>query len=481
MPDPLADAVATLSDRSTSAAVDAVISQIAQAHLDRIAERMLLMDVKRRTGLPFAITETKLTDLKRALVPINGHSSQPDWMSEIILGERWEPLPIAANVVTLLRNDPAWSGCFAFDEFRQTPVFIAKPPYANGHWPTDGDPVPISDVDENQILVWVQRNGIHCRIEAVRQALSILVDENCFHPIRDYLSNIKWDGRQRLDNWPTYYLGVEPIENYTSLVGARWMISAVARIFQPGCMAKYALILEGPQDLSKSTALEVLGSPWFTDDIDELGSKDSKLQVGNAWIVELAELDSLRKAEISAIKAFISRKADRFRRPFGRYVMEQPRQCVLAGTVNPSGQYFHDETGSVRFWPLKCTAIDIPALKTDRDQLWAEAVARYHQGEKWWLDLDEQALAASDEQDQRFAVDVWSARINRWLQEPERALVEFVTIDDILENCLGLKLGDCGRNEATRVGIILNRLNWLSKQIRVRGGRERRYFRPFSD
>lgn len=480
MPDILADIVASLSDRSTPAAIDGVISQIAQAHLDRIAERLLLTDIKRRTGLPFAITETKLADLKRAIVPVSGHS-QPEWMSDIILGERWEPLPIAANVVTLLRNSPEWRGCFAFDEFRQVPVFLAKPPYANGHWPKSGDPVPFSDVDENQVLVWVQHNGIHCRIEAVRQALAILVDENRFHPIRDYLSSLAWDGTPRLDTWLTFYLGVEPIPKYTSQIGPRWMISAVARIFQPGCMAKYAIILEGPQDLSKSTALEVLGSPWFTDDVDELGSKDSKLQVGNAWIVELAELDSLRKAEISAIKAFISRKTDRFRKPFGRYVVEQPRQCVLAGTVNPSssGEYFHDETGAVRFWPVRCTSIDIDALRADRDQLWAEAVHRYHQNEPWWLDA-EHNQAATLQQDDRYVQDIWTPKVHGWLND--QLLRSHITVADVATGALGLRIEECGRAEQTRLGIILGRAGWKSEQVRIgRGLRERRYYPPEGD
>lgn len=476
MTDPLSEVVAALSDRSTSTAINAALDQIAQAHLDRTAERLLLMDMKRRTGLPFAITETKLADAKRALVPTNGHR-QPDWMSEIILGERWEPLPIAANVVTLLRNSPEWRGCFAFDEFRQVPVFLAKPPYANGHWPKSGEAVPFSDVDENQILVWVQRRGIHCRIEAVRQALAILVDENRFHPIRDYLNSLSWDRTPRLDTWLTFYLGVEPIENYTSPIGSRWMISAVARIFSPGCMAKYALILEGPQDLSKSTALEVLGSPWFTDDIDELGSKDSKMQVGNAWIVELAELDSLRKAEISAIKAFISRKSDRFRKPFGRYIVEQPRQCVLAGTVNPSGPYHHDDTGAVRFWSVFCTAIDIDALRADRDQLWAEAVHRYQNGEPWWLDVEEQRRAAADQQDDRYAQDIWAGQVHRWLNQ--QLLRDHVTVEEVATQALGLKIEECGRSEQTRLGVILSRAKWKSAQVRIGGGlRERRYYPP---
>src|SRR6516225_7305783 len=233
--------------------------------------------------------------------------------------------------------------------------------------------------------LWMQHHGVHLRNKsAIRMVLAAVVRDNLFHPVRDYLDKLKWDGVPRLDKWLTSYLGVVEIENYTAMSGRWWMISAVARIYQPGCIAKYVLIIEGPQDLGKSTALRILGGEWFTDDIETLGSKDSQLQIGNAWIIELPELASTRRAEIGAVKAFISRPVDKFRPPYGEHLIEQPRQCALAGTVNPEGKYLLDETGAVRYWPQKAAKIDLVALERDRDQLWAEAVYRYKAVELWW-------------------------------------------------------------------------------------------------
>jgi putative DNA primase/helicase len=424
---------------------------------DPLKVEPVLRLVKIKTGQPIAVLRKVFKGLRR--LP---DRARPAWVSTIMLSPEGDPLPIAANIEIALRHDEAWEGVLAFDEFHQRPMLLRRPPWAR-RWK---GPVPFSDADEARTLVWVQRQGIIARIEAVRQALAIIVDDHRYHPVRDYLSGIKWDGTPRLDGWLTYYLGADDIPDYTIPVGTRWMISAVARIFQPGCMAKYAMILEGPQDLKKSAALEVLGTPWFTDDVDELGSKDSKLQVGNAWIIELAELDSMRRAEINAIKSFISRKVDRFRKPFGRYITEQPRQCVLAGTVNPSTEYFNDDTGAVRFWPIECKSIDLDALTADRDQLWAEATARYKIGERWWLDVKEMVDAASIQQEHRYASDSWEDNIKRWLEA--NPIIDQVTTGEILSSVFELPPSEHDKAKQTRVGMILRRLNWSRPKL-VRG------------
>jgi len=216
-------------------------------------------------------------------------------------------------------------------------------------------------------VVAAQRNSGGCAHAG--QAAQTVAKDRAFHPIRSYLGSIRWDGVERLDSWPSTYLGVEDTA-YVRAVGARWLISAVARIYQPGVKADCRLILEGPQGTRKSTALKTLAGSHFTDELADLGSKDSALQTRGVWIIELSELDTLSRSEVSRIKAFMSRTTDRFRPPYGKRLMESPRQCVFAGTVNHSS-YLRDDTGGPRFWPVACGSINIDRLARDRDQFWA--------------------------------------------------------------------------------------------------------------
>jgi len=181
-------------------------------------------------------------------------------------------------------------------------------------------------------------------------------------------------------------------------------------------------VLEGPQGARKSTALKILaGEDWFTDELPDLGSKDAAMHMQGVWIIEIAELDAIGKAEVSRIKAFLTRTTDRFRPPYGRYTIEVPRQCVFAGTVNPD-TYLRDETGNRRFWPVRCGTIDIDALARDRDQLWAEAVARFRGGAIWWLDTPALVAAAKAEQDKRYQTDAWDQLIEHWLSHEVRTV-----------------------------------------------------------
>jgi len=164
------------------------------------------------------------------------------------------------------------------------------------------------------------------------------------------------------------------------------MMSAVARIYIPGCKADCALILEGPQGIRKSSALMAIAKPWFADRLSDLSSKDAAMETRGVWIIEIAELDTMGRAEVSTIKAFMSRTQDRFRPPYGKRLVDLPRQCVFAGSVNPEGGYLKDPTGGRRFWTVVCGNIDISALEQDRDQLWAEARNRFRRNEPWWLE-----------------------------------------------------------------------------------------------
>jgi predicted P-loop ATPase len=263
----------------------------------------------------------------------------------------------------------------AFNEFAFGTVALKPTPWGivpKGEW---------TDHDDRRAAEWLQKQGILVSVEVAGQAVQTAARDHPFHPVRAYLERLAWDGTERLDHWLSTYVGAEATE-YSRAVGSRWMISAVARIFRPGAKADCCLILEGPQGIRKSTALRTLAGEYFTDELADLGSEDAAMQTRAVWIIELSELDSLSNSEVARIKAFMSRTTDRFRPPYGMRLVESPRQCVFAGTVNHS-TYLRDETGGRRFWPVACGQIDIDALARHRDQLWAEANTRFDAGAVW--------------------------------------------------------------------------------------------------
>lgn len=295
--------------------------------------------------------------------------------------------------------------------------------------------------------------------------------EHSFHPVQEFLDPLEWDGSSRVPTWLPDYLGVDD-SSYARAVGQCWLISAVARIFEPGCKVDAILVLESTQGLGKSSAFRILGGPWFTDEIADLGSKDAALGTMGAWLIELAELDSMSRSEVGKIKAFLSRNVDRFRPPYGRRLIEAPRQCVFAGSVNHNS-YLRDETGARRFWPVECHNIDLEALRRDRDQLWAEAVALYRAGHKWWLDPDLEKHAKREQAD-RFEGGAWDELIAKWVDEKE-----FVTVTEILEQCIAKPRGSWGQADRIAVARTLRSLEW--KRVRAKrtdsGPREWRYCR----
>jgi predicted P-loop ATPase len=251
------------------------------------------------------------------------------------------------------------------------------------------------------------------------------------------------------------------------------MISAVARVFEPGSKADCCLILEGEQGIRKSTALRILAEPWFTDEIADLGSKDAALQTRGVWVIEIAELDSMSRSEVGRIKAFMSRAIDRFRPPYGKRLITSPRQCVFAGSVN-HGTYLRDETGGRRFWPVECKAavIDTDGLAMVRDQLWAEATYLYFEGKPWWLDSVSLNRDAAEEQAERYEGDPWDELILNWVEGRES-----VSIPEILTNCIEKKTEMWTQMDRNRVARCLKANGWKRFYARERGRREWRFRR----
>jgi predicted P-loop ATPase len=396
------------------------------------------------------------------------------WTDQLIRGKNG-PRAILANAITAFRDAPQWDSILWFDTFRQRTTLRGKPPWAHKNGPTEE---PWTDQHDRLAANWLQCQGIHVSPVIAGQAAETVARETPFHPVINYLVSLEWDRTPRLEIWAIDFLGVEG-SPYVCATSSRFLTAAVARVLEPGCKCDCALILEGDQGILKSTALRTLFSPWFTDDVADLGSKDAAMQISGAWCVELAELDSISRADVSKIKAFMSRQTDRFRPPYGARLVEQPRQCVFAGTGNKS-EYLRDETGGRRFWPWWCTSIDIPGLSKARDQLWAEARARYDQGKKWWLDTKELNAAAAEEQAARLVEDPWAIEIRKHLAAYNGG-GKGIGVDNLLSH-LGIALQDRDQRAANRVAVCLKAANWKGRSTRVSDAPfpVKRYYPPAS-
>jgi len=195
-----------------------------------------------------------------------------------------------------------------------------------------------------------------------------------------------------------------------------FLVSMVARVFRPGCQADHAPILVGPQGELKSSACLVLaGEEHFGDHMPDIHSKDASQYLRGKWLIELPELAALNKGDIESWKAFVTRREEKYRPPYARRDVVEPRQCVFAGTTNQQ-EFLRDATGNRRFWPIQTGRIDIKALESDRDMILAEAVSLFKNDEQWWPDKDFERNHIVPEQEARVAVDLWLEPIADWLE-----------------------------------------------------------------
>ena len=334
-------------------------------------------------------------------------ANSPGWKASLICDGNGRPMPILANVTTALRGAPELIDAFSYDDMLRAPILKHAIPSANTEYVPPEDtpppPRPLRDTDVSQVQEWLQREGVR-RVgrDIVRQAIELRARERSFHPVKNYLRGVKWDGVPRLDTWLSTYLGADDTP-YHRGIGAMFMIATVARIFIPGCQCDYMIIFEGPQGVRKSTACRILGGQWFSDNLpDVMQGKDVSQHLRGKWVIEIAELSAMGRAEDAALKAFISKTTERYRPSYGRSEVIEPRQCVFIGTTNKT-TYLRDETGGRRYWPVGIDAtIDTDALARDRDQLFAEAVDRFRAGAQWWPDGDFEAKHIKPQQDARF-------------------------------------------------------------------------------
>jgi putative DNA primase/helicase len=375
-----------------------------------------------------------------------------------------------ANVFLLLNHHPSWRGCIKLDEFSNRIRIVREPKgiagFQVGEWGMEHD---------LRMMLWLAQS-LRYIVKAegtVSRGVNHVAHENRFHPVRDYLFSLRWDGVPRLDDWLTDYAGVSKTE-YTALVGRYFLLNAVARILEPGCIMRQVLVLEGEQNRGKSTLLRTLGGEWFADTPFQVGDKESYILLQGKWLYEIAEFDSFSRAEATRVKAFVSSRTDTYRAPYESRARDWPRQVVFAATVNQH-EYFKDPTGNTRMWPVVTGEIDVDRLHAQRDQLFAEAVVRFQQGEQRYPTPDEDRRLFVPEQEEREILDPWDQRIGRYLRGTTLAKV---TMDDVLEH-LGVEMSrvDNARQMASRIGVAVKRAGWVKRRAPT-GQREYFWERP---
>ncbi|MGB9331501.1 MAG: virulence-associated E family protein [Steroidobacteraceae bacterium] len=338
------------------------------------------------------------------------------------------------NVLIALRHAPELLRLVRFDEFSLRAELTRAPP-----WRTAAASDPWTDADDTALKAWLQDQGVQVR-QSVADCIALVAKDASYHPVREYLGGLEWDGEPRLQTWLAEYLNAQADPVYLAAVGCKFLISAIARIMNPGCQVDYVLVLEGPQGIGKSRTARTLAvrPAWFTDDMPDIHRKDAALQVCGRWICELAELAALRRgAEVEGMKAFLSRPVDVFRPPYGRRAVTVPRQNVFVGTTNEA-HYLRDPTGNRRFWPVRCERIDLKALERDRDQLWAEAVQAFRKSEAWHMTDAETELARAEQQE-RVLVTELEATVAEYLTNLADAGIKEVSAKQVMVDALHLE------------------------------------------
>jgi predicted P-loop ATPase len=393
-----------------------------------------------------------IEDARAARRRARAKASRSEWQDLLIqkYNKKGEPIgimPIVSNAISILQNHPEWVGVLGFDTFTNA-ISI------RGTCPIERESEEWTDNDDTNVQAWFETNcQFFPSIGVVEAAVISAAKANRFDSAVDYIRSLKWDGRPRIETWLQEILGAED-SSYHREASAKWMIGAAGRILEPGCQMDYMLILEGEQGTRKTSLLRQLvpNIRWYRDKLSEPGSVNNEIEMQGRLICEMGELSTVKKGDVDKIKVMVTSREHDYVPKYANHSRKALRRCVFAGTVNPGhGEYFTDDTGNRRFWVIACPNHSTRDITPDeRDQMFAEAAARWDAGERPFLSKENE-LVAEQVAEHRMVSDDWSQAVAAFL----KARFSDVTATEILLDCIKFELKDIGKPETTRIGKIM--------------------------
>lgn len=361
------------------------------------------------------------------------------------------PITDMANVVRFLKRDKTHPAIWYDDFYHRVFKFPGEP------W---------NDVDTLRLTERLQDEFAFRKLgrEIVDSAVELHAHSNVMNEPRDWLNSLFWDKKPRISDFFVSCLGAEP-SAYMSAVGHNFWVGMVARILQPGCQNDHMVVIEGAQNAGKTSLLRIIGGKWYVEATENVQSKDFFMVMNGRMIVEIAELDSFNKAEVTRIKQVVSCPVDSYRLPYARRGADYARTCILVGTTNEDA-YLRDSTGARRFWPVKCGKVDLNAARAQRAQLFAEAVVCFRAGDSWHLTPLEETQEA---QEQRRDRDIWEDLLKMKISYGiPVTLLEAAELVGITNDKLDMRT-------QKRLAIALRKLGYERKVSRISGEVKRRW------
>ena len=381
------------------------------------------------------------------------------------------------NVYRFLTNEKSFIDYLWYDEFHEE-VFTQFDPKTHERL---AKPRPWNDGDELILLNYLQRHvGLtKMPLLTVQQGVALYSRNHVRNEPKEWLKGLVWDKKPRCDHLLTQGFGAEYSE-YTTTLSKNWLTSMAARILRPGCQVDTMPVLCGKQGIKKSTSLDALASPWFAELNQKIDSLEFFRALRGKVMVEIAELAAFKRNQIEEIKKMLTTKQDHYRGLWERHTVAHPRRTVFVGTTN-AHDFLSDETGARRFWPVECKKANPEWIKENREQLFAEACARFRVWEKSRLDVDGWWLMPGvelKEQHENFRdYDEWENPINEYLEEVSKQIDGMASISDVAHNALGLPAVKIDRIVQLRIGKVLKIAGWRSTVVR-NGDSTKRVWKP---